>query len=61
MYLLGGGGEWVEIFGGINTPIPPGFAPLHICFATLAKLTSPKSLRLLHFTTFSHEIFKICV
>ena len=25
IYLLGG---CVEIFGGINTPIPPGFAPL---------------------------------
>ena len=27
IYLLGGGGGWVEIFGGMNPPIPPGFAP----------------------------------
>ena len=33
----------------------------HISFAIIAKLTSPKSLRLFHFSIFPSEIFRIGV
>ena len=39
IYLLGG---WVEIFGGgggMNTPIPPGFAPLTYYSEKIKKTT----------------------